>query len=75
MTILDELFERKIIRSKRHLGRLIGRPQNYVCESQGYFVPFDLIEIRLHLLKTGGHDDLVERLTDMILSSWRGVAA
>jgi hypothetical protein len=73
MSILEEVLARGIVRSKRELSRLIGRPQNYVCERAGYFVPHDLIEMRIHLLKVGGHDDLIHRLEGMILSSWRAV--
>lgn len=71
MNILDELFSRKIIRSKRQLSGLIGRPQNYVCEAGGFFVAHDLVELCLHLIRTGGHEDFVQRLTEMILSSWK----
>jgi hypothetical protein len=74
MPIMEELLERRIVRSKRELSRLLGKPENYVCETRGYFVPYDLIEIRLHLIRIGGHDDLVQRLEKKILSSWRDAA-
>jgi hypothetical protein len=69
--ILNELMNRNIVRSKRSLSVLLGRAPNYVCESRGFFTAADLVEIRLHLLRIGGHEDLRSKLEEMILSSWR----
>lgn len=71
MVVLNELLERKIPRSKRDLSRLLGRAPNYVCEGGGRFSAIDLIELRLHLMARGGHEDLVAHLERLILSSWR----
>lgn len=71
MSILQELLGRKIVKSQRQLSRLLGRAPNYVCESRGRFSAADLVEIRLHLLAAGEHGDIVARLNDLILSSWR----
>src|SRR4051794_32742477 len=70
--ILQELVDRKIVRSKRSLSVLLGRAPNYVCETRGYFTAADLVEIRLRVIAVGGHDDLVAHLDDLILTSWRG---
>lgn len=70
MNIIDEIRSRGIARSNRHLSRLLGRGENYICESGG-FGPEDLVHLRLHLLEIGGHSDLVTRVETMLLEPWR----
>lgn len=69
--ILKELLDRQIVTSKRQLSRMLGRASNYVCENRGFFDAADLVEIRLHLMEVGGHEDLIAHVEERILSSWR----
>ena len=71
MNLIEELTNRGIARSKRHLSGLLGRAPNYICESGGGFGPIDLVHLRLHLLGIGGHADLVSRVEGMLLEPWR----
>ncbi len=70
MSLIDDITDRGIARSKRHLSRLLGRAPNYLCETRGSRAE-DLVHLRLHLLDIGGHDDLVACAEKMLLEPWR----
>ena len=69
--LVKTILDLGLARSKRHLSALLGRAQNYVCETGGALDAYDLIKLRLMLLDAG-HDRLAADVAQMILEPWDG---